>query len=79
VAAVISGTWQIGYGTIFDEKKLKALVPGVFTPSRFCNAISLHTAEFLSAHEQFVRCRHVGELSGRNVIRVGKRHRQPLE
>ncbi|HSU88342.1 MAG TPA: cupin domain-containing protein [Terriglobia bacterium] len=30
VATVISGTWQIGYGTAFDEKKLKALVPGSF-------------------------------------------------
>src|SRR5947209_2860555 len=30
VATVISGTWQIGYGTSFDEKKLKALVPGSF-------------------------------------------------
>jgi quercetin dioxygenase-like cupin family protein len=30
VATVISGTWQIGYGTTFDEKKLKALVPGSF-------------------------------------------------
>jgi quercetin dioxygenase-like cupin family protein len=30
VATVISGTWQIGYGTVFDEKKLKALVPGSF-------------------------------------------------
>ena len=27
---MISGTWQIGYGTAFDEKKLKALVPGSF-------------------------------------------------
>lgn len=30
VATVISGTWQIGYGTVFDEKQLKALVPGSF-------------------------------------------------
>ena len=30
VATVISGTWQIGYGTAFDEKNLKALVPGSF-------------------------------------------------
>src|SRR5947207_15169965 len=30
VATVISGTWQIGYGTAFDEKKLKALIPGSF-------------------------------------------------
>src|SRR2546421_5396443 len=30
VATVISGTWQIGYGTAFDEKKLKPLVPGSF-------------------------------------------------
>lgn len=30
VATVISGTWQIGYGTSFDEKKLKALPPGSF-------------------------------------------------
>src|SRR5207247_10856876 len=30
VATVVSGTWQIGYGTAFDEKKLKALVPGGF-------------------------------------------------
>jgi quercetin dioxygenase-like cupin family protein len=30
VATVISGTWQIGYGTAFDEKKLKALEPGSF-------------------------------------------------
>jgi quercetin dioxygenase-like cupin family protein len=30
VATVISGTWQIGYGTAFDEKGLKALVPGSF-------------------------------------------------
>ena len=30
VATVVSGTWQIGYGAAFDEKKLKALVPGSF-------------------------------------------------
>jgi len=30
VATVVSGSWQIGYGTAFDEKKLKALVPGSF-------------------------------------------------
>lgn len=30
VATVISGTWQIGYGSRFDEKKLKALNPGSF-------------------------------------------------
>jgi uncharacterized RmlC-like cupin family protein len=30
VATVISGTWQIGYGSVFDEKKLKALAPGSF-------------------------------------------------
>src|SRR6266436_664546 len=30
VATVISGTWRIGYGTAFDEMKLKALVPGSF-------------------------------------------------
>ena len=30
VATVISGTWFIGYGTQFDEKKLKALTPGSF-------------------------------------------------
>jgi uncharacterized RmlC-like cupin family protein len=30
VATVISRTWQIGYGTAFDEKKLKALLPGSF-------------------------------------------------
>jgi quercetin dioxygenase-like cupin family protein len=30
VATVVSGTWQIGYGTAFDEKKLKPLVPGSF-------------------------------------------------
>lgn len=30
VATVISGTWFIGYGTEFDEKKLKALKPGSF-------------------------------------------------
>ena len=30
VATVISGTWQIGYGSKFDEKKLKALPPGSF-------------------------------------------------
>ena len=30
VSTVISGTWQIGYGTALDEKKLKPLVPGSF-------------------------------------------------
>lgn len=30
VATVISGTWHIGYGSRFDEKKLKALTPGSF-------------------------------------------------
>jgi quercetin dioxygenase-like cupin family protein len=30
VATVISGTWYIGYGTAFDEKKLKALTAGSF-------------------------------------------------
>ncbi|PYT01766.1 MAG: hypothetical protein DMF63_02685 [Acidobacteria bacterium] len=30
VATVISGTWYIGYGDSFDEKKLKALAPGSF-------------------------------------------------
>jgi len=30
VATVISGTWRIGYGEIFDESKLKALPPGSF-------------------------------------------------
>jgi uncharacterized RmlC-like cupin family protein len=30
VATVISGTWNIGYGSRFDEKKLKALAPGSF-------------------------------------------------
>lgn len=30
VATVISGTWSIGYGTSFDEKKLKVLPPGSF-------------------------------------------------
>jgi uncharacterized RmlC-like cupin family protein len=30
VATVISGTWQIGYGSRFDEKNLKALPPGSF-------------------------------------------------
>jgi len=30
VATVISGTWYIGYGSEFDEKKLKALNPGSF-------------------------------------------------
>lgn len=30
VATVISGTWSIGYGSVFDEKKLKALMPGSF-------------------------------------------------
>ena len=30
VATVVSGTWQIGYGEKFDEKKLKSLSPGSF-------------------------------------------------
>lgn len=30
VATVVSGTWFIGYGSEFDEKKLKALKPGSF-------------------------------------------------
>lgn len=30
IATVISGTWYIGFGSQFDEKKLKALVPGSF-------------------------------------------------
>ena len=30
VATVISGTWYIGYGSRFDEQKLKALTPGSF-------------------------------------------------
>ena len=30
VATVISGTWNIGYGSRFDEKKLRALAPGSF-------------------------------------------------
>lgn len=30
VATVVSGTWYIGYGSSFDEKKLKALAPGSF-------------------------------------------------
>ena len=30
VATVISGTWYIGYGSAFDEKKLKALKTGSF-------------------------------------------------
>jgi quercetin dioxygenase-like cupin family protein len=30
VATVTSGTWYIGYGSSFDEKKLKALTPGSF-------------------------------------------------
>jgi uncharacterized RmlC-like cupin family protein len=30
VATVVSGTWQIGYGSRFDEKNLKALPPGSF-------------------------------------------------
>jgi uncharacterized RmlC-like cupin family protein len=30
VATVISGTWHIGYGSRFGEKKLKALAPGSF-------------------------------------------------
>ena len=30
VATVASGTWYFGYGSRFDEKKLKALPPGSF-------------------------------------------------
>ena len=30
VATVVSGTWNFGYGTRFDEKALKALPPGSF-------------------------------------------------
>src|SRR5437773_9199225 len=30
VATVVSGTWHIGYGELFDERKLKALTPGSF-------------------------------------------------
>jgi quercetin dioxygenase-like cupin family protein len=30
VATVISGTWYFGYGSLFDEKKLKALTAGSF-------------------------------------------------
>jgi quercetin dioxygenase-like cupin family protein len=30
VATVISGTWYIGYGSRFDETRLKALPPGSF-------------------------------------------------
>lgn len=30
VATVILGTWYIGYGSRFDEKKLKALTPGSY-------------------------------------------------
>ena len=30
VATVVSGTWQIGYGSRFDGKELKALPPGSF-------------------------------------------------
>ncbi|MDR3741782.1 MAG: alpha/beta fold hydrolase [Terracidiphilus sp.] len=30
IATVISGTWRIGYGSSFDEAKLKALPPGSF-------------------------------------------------
>jgi quercetin dioxygenase-like cupin family protein len=30
VATVISGTWYLGYGSVFDEKKLKALTAGSF-------------------------------------------------
>jgi quercetin dioxygenase-like cupin family protein len=30
VATVISGTWYIGYGSRFEEKKLKALISGSF-------------------------------------------------
>ena len=30
VATVISGTWYIGYGSRFDEKRLKSLTPGSF-------------------------------------------------
>lgn len=30
IATVISGSWYIGFGSQFDEKKLKALAPGSF-------------------------------------------------
>lgn len=30
VATVVSGIWQFGYGSQFDEQKLKALTPGSF-------------------------------------------------
>jgi quercetin dioxygenase-like cupin family protein len=30
IATVVSGTWYIGYGSSFDEQKLKALTPGSF-------------------------------------------------
>jgi quercetin dioxygenase-like cupin family protein len=30
VATVISGTWYFGYGSVFDEKELKALTSGSF-------------------------------------------------
>jgi uncharacterized RmlC-like cupin family protein len=30
VATVISGVWRIGYGSAFDESRLKALPPGSF-------------------------------------------------
>jgi len=30
VATVVSGTWYFGYGTSFDEKRLRALPPGSF-------------------------------------------------
>lgn len=30
IATVISGTWYIGFGSQFDERKLKALTPGSF-------------------------------------------------
>lgn len=29
-ATVVSGTWYVGYGPHFEEKNLKALVPGSF-------------------------------------------------
>jgi hypothetical protein len=28
MAAVLSGSWHFGYGTVFDEKSLKDLPPG---------------------------------------------------
>ena len=30
VATVVSGTWSLGYGAVFDEKRLRALPPGSF-------------------------------------------------